>query len=299
MQYLDDTHVVYAMSPDNQPVLTVAPGEVVRVRTKDCFANQLRLATDRLDKVDWKRINPATGPIAVTGAEPGDTLVVDILDIQVAEQGVMIAGPGSDGIARLFCQNWTKIIPLAAGKALFSEQLTLPLAPMVGVIGTAPAGESISTGTPGPHGGNMDCKEIQAGTRLYLPIAVPGGLLALGDLHARMGDGEVVGVGIETAGEVVIKIDVLPGRAIEMPLLDNGTDWMVIASARTLDDAAAVAADYLTRLLASSGRIGREEAGMLLSIAGELRICQIVDPLLTVRFEISKEVLLECGINLI
>jgi amidase len=299
VKYLDDGHVVYAMSRDNQPALTVAPGETVRVKTKDCYANQLRSPADRREKVDWTRINPATGPIAVTGAAPGDTLAIDILAIRVAEQGVMTASPGESGISRLFSETRTKIIPLATGKARFSDRLALPLAPMIGVIGTAPAGKAVPTGTPGPHGGNMDCKEITAGTRLYLPVAVPGALLALGDLHARMGDGEVVGVGIETAGEVDLAIDLLPGQTVEMPLLDNGKAWMVVASARTLDEAAATAADYLTRLLTKPGRLSREEAGMLLSIAGDLRICQIVDPLMTVRFEIPKEILAQYDISLI
>jgi len=299
MKYLDASHVVYAMAPDNSPVLTIVPGETVRVQTLDCFANQLRRESDRLDKVDWTRINPATGPIAVSGAALGDTLSIDILDIRVAEPGVMVAVPGPDGIARLFRENRTKIIPLAAGQARFSEQLTLPLAPMIGVIGTAPTGRGIPTGTPGPHGGNMDCKEIMAGTRLYLPVAVPGALLAVGDLHARMGDGEVVGVGIEAAGEVDLRVDLLPGQTIEMPLLENDTAWMVIAAAPTLDAAAAAAVDYLTRLLSAAGRLTREEAGMLLSIAGDLRICQIVDPLMTVRFEIPKHILAEYGVSLL
>ncbi len=298
MHHLDTAQVVYSLSPHHPPVLTIEPGETVRVSTLDCFGGQIRCEQDQLSRIDWERINPATGPIAVRGARPGDTLAVDILDIRVAPQGVMVAVPGDAGLGRLIPATRTKVIPLTAGKARFSPELTLPAEPMIGVIGTAPAELAVPTGTPGPHGGNMDCREIRAGTTLYLPVFVPGALLALGDLHAAMGDGEVVGVGIETAGEVDLRVRLLPGIAVPLPVLENPAAVMTIASAATLEEAAQTATAAMVRLLVDSGKIDASEAAMLLSVTGQLRICQIVDPLLTVRMELPRSVLTAYGISL-
>jgi amidase len=162
---------------------------------------------------------------------------------------------------------------------------------MIGVIGTAPAIEEIPTGTPGQHGGNMDCKRIVEGATLYLPVHVPGALLSMGDLHAVMGDGEVIICGLEIAGEVTIRVSVIKDKILPLPLLREGEHLMTIASAETLDLAAKQATIQMHRFLTNELGLEFNEAGMLLSLVGDLRICQVVDPLMTARMELPLSIL--------
>ena len=208
---------IYAMSPENAPVAHAANGDQIVFETTDCFGGQITKETDRMGGLDWSRINPATGPVFVEGAEPGDTLKVEILKIALAEQAVILEAPG-EGITGLAAkEESTKILRVAEGKVVFNSALSLPICPMIGVIGTAPEKEAVATGTPEAHGGNMDCKKIGEGAVLYLPVNVPGALLALGDLHAVMGDGEVCVCGAEISGEVTVRVTVVKGRPLPLP----------------------------------------------------------------------------------
>lgn len=209
--------VIYAFRPDNEPVLETEPDCEIIFQTKDCFSNQIQSEKDLFNAVSWSTINPATGPVAIKGAEPGDTLVVDIVSIKVPDKGVMITVPQMGGFGHRLTATETKIIPIEGGEAVFNERVRVPLAPMIGVIGTAPASEEIPCGTPGPHGGNMDTRLITTGSRLYLPVFVSGALLAMGDLHAVMGDGEVSICGVEIPGEIVVKVALIKGSQMACP----------------------------------------------------------------------------------
>lgn len=290
MKLISDDQVVYALSAANAPVLTVAPGEEVVFRTKDCFSDQIKSERDLFSSVGWATINPATGPLAVTGAEPGDTLVVDIIDIKVADQGCMVCVPEMGALGHLIRESETMIIPIRDGKAVFSDRLWLPLRPMIGVIGTAPADGAIATGEPGRHGGNMDTRQVCAGSRLYLPVFACGGLLAMGDLHAVMGDGEVSLCGLEIPGEVTVRVGLVKSRQCGWPVLETGADWYVIASGDGLDEAARLALDATVEFLGGRLDMTTNEIISLLSLAGNLEISQIVDPLKTVRMRLPKSV---------
>ena len=287
--------VIYAMSPDNAPVARAASGDTVVFETLDCFSGQITCQEDQLGSLDWSRINPATGPLFIEGAEPGDTLKVEILRIDLAPQAAVVEMPGS-GVTGLWadCES-TKIIPVAEGKAVFNDQLTLPICPMIGVIGTAPAEGAISTGTPDSHGGNMDCKRIGEGATLYLPVNVPGALLAMGDLHALMGDGEVCVCGAEIAGVITVKVTVVKGTYLPLPFLVTEDAAMAIYSAPSIDAAAEGATLRMRSFLIDQVGMQPHEAGMLLSLAGELRICQCVDPNKTCRMEVALPLLDKLG----
>lgn len=288
-------HVVYAMSPDNAPVAHVKSGDTMIFETMDCFGGQIAKETDRMGTLDWSRINPATGPVFVEGAEPGDTLKVEILRIDLSEQAAMVEAPG-EGITGLSAgEENTKILPVADGRVVFSSILSLPVNPMIGVIGTAPADEAVATGTPSFHGGNMDCKRIGAGATLYLPVNVEGALLAMGDLHAVMGDGEVCVCGAEIAGEVTVQVTVIKGQPLPLPFLVTQEHAMAIYSAEGLDAAAEGATLRMRSFLIDQVKLAPHEAGMLLSLTGDLRICQAVDPNKTCRMEIPLVVLEQCG----
>ena len=176
--------------------------------------------------------------------------------------------------------------------------LSIPLAPMIGVVGVAPAGEPVNCGTPGSHGGNMDNTAIGAGATLYFPVAVPRALFGLGDMHAVMGDGEVSVSGAEVAGWATVTLTALPELAVPNPLIETATHFGIIASAETLDAAADVAVHQMVDLLAAGTGRGADELVMLLSLVADVRVCQMVDPEKTVRFMVPKYVLEGIGFSL-
>lgn len=282
---------IHRMSKDNVPAAYAKSGDTVRFETLDCFGCQIRNESQLLGKLDWGNINPATGPLFIEGAQIGDVLKVEILDIELDDHGVMCDGPGNGITGRAIAEETTKILPIADGMVHFNDKLRFPVDPMIGVIGTAPAGEGIDTGTPGAHGGNMDCTRIGAGAALYLPVNTPGALLAMGDLHARMGDGEVEVCGVEIAGAITVRVTVLKDCGLPTPFLVNSEIAAVIHSAETLDDAAVGATMAMHGFLMQELGMNAHEAGMLLSVAGDLRICQIVDPEKTCRMELPVSIM--------
>ncbi len=280
---------IYSFSPDNKPVETVKRGSVAVFETRDCFSNQIETEDQLFESADWSTINPATGPLAVGGAEKGDVLVVDILDIETAEFGVMTAVADMGAIPHLLDGSETRIIPIKDGWAEFNKDLKFPIKPMVGVIGVAPSEEKIPCGTPGTHGGNMDTKEIRKGTRLYLPVWQEGGLLSMGDLHALQADGEVLFCGVEVAGRVTVKVNVLKGKELPTPILETESHFYIIGSAENLEEAAKVTMDWTHAFLKERTNLTNNEVGMLMSLLCDLQISQIVDPLITCRMAIPKD----------
>lgn len=286
---------VYAMSRDNAPAACAKDGDTVIFETLDCFGCQLTSEDQHMGGLDWSNINPATGPLFVEGAHPGDVLKVEILSIELDDHGVMVHGEGERVTGNATKGETTKILPIENGCARFNDKLFLPLCPMIGVIGTAPEGEAVPTGTPGAHGGNMDCTRIGAGTSLYLPVSVEGALLAMGDLHAVMGDGEVGVCGVEIAGKVTVRVSVLRDCKLPTPFLVSEEAAMTICSAESADEAGDAAVLAMHSFLKGELGMDEHEAGMLLSVAGNLRVCQIVDPKKTFRMELPMSVVKAYG----
>ena len=295
---LSDDTVLYAFDKHLAPALTVASGETVCIRTKDCFGNQVQTPEDQLDSIDWDRINPATGPIYVEGAQAGGALKVTIDAIEFDGQTASCTGK-DEGVYgdRLGCWS-TRLCQIDGDELVWDEHVRLPLRPMIGVIGVAPAGEPVNCGTPGAHGGNMDNVKAAPGATLYFPVAVDGALFGCGDMHAVMGDGEVSVSGAEAAGYATVTLTALPGLSIDTPLLENETEFGVIYSAETLDAAADGAVHRMVDLVAN--RTGKDPADlvMLLSLCGNVEVCQMVDPQKTVRFMVPKHVLDAYGFEL-
>lgn len=281
----------FTFSKDNIPVLNVNSGDIIEIDTQDCFSNQLRTAEDSLEKIDWGKINPATGPIFIEEAKCGDTLKVTIENIIVANQGVMLAGKDLGPLGNDLEETKTKIIPTIDNMVIFDEHLKIPLTPMIGVIGVAPSEKSINTGTPGSHGGNMDNAMITTGATLYIPIFVDGALFSLGDLHAVMGDGEIGETGVEVAGTVKVKLEVIKTLKLNNPILLNDKLLSTIASAKTLDEAVDISVIDMHKLLSEKLNLDKNTLAMLLSAVGNCEICQVVDPLKTARFVIPRWVL--------
>lgn len=291
MHELNDEQVLFAFSKDLDPVLTVASGETVRIRTKDCFSNQVQRPEDELDSIDWDEINPATGPIFVEGAKAGGTLKVEIVNIELDDNTASCTGQDEGVCGDLFDAWSTHICAIEDGKLVWNDKLSIPLNPMIGVIGVAPKGEPVNCGTPGSHGGNMDNTAITTGATLYFPVAVDGALFGCGDMHAAMGDGEISVSGAEVAGYATVKLTALPEKSIENPCIENETHFGTIASAETLDEAADIAVHDMVRIVHDATGASEDELVMLFSLVADVKVCQMVDPEKTVRFMVPKYVL--------
>ena len=295
---LDDSKILFSFDKDLKPVLKVPSGETVRIRTKDCFGNQLQGPEDQLSEIDWEAINPATGPIYVEGAVAGGTLKVHIDNIELDTQTSSCTGK-DEGVCGDRFSDWaTHFCKVEDGKVVWDERLSIPVAPMIGVIGVAPEGEPVNCGTPGKHGGNMDNTAIAAGATLYFPVAVDGALFGCGDMHAVMGDGEVSVSGAEVAGYATVTLTALPELSVPNPLIENDTHFGIIVSAESLDKAAELAVQQMVDLLASRTNESEADLVMLLSLVADVRVCQMVDPEKTVRFMVPKYALDAIGFTL-
>ena len=285
---LSDEKFFYAFDKALEPALTVASGETVRIRTKDCFGNQIQTPEDKLDNIDWDAINPATGPIFVEGAVAGGALKVKIKHIEFDAQAAMCVGEDEGTCGDRFTAWSTKLAPVTPKGIAWSNKLTLPLRPMIGVIGVAPAGDPVNCGTPGSHGGNMDNTAITAGATLYLPVSTDGALFGCGDMHSVMGDGEIGVSGAETAGYATVTLTALPELHLKNPVIENDTHFITVASAETVDEACSIADHDMLDIICARTGAPEDEITMLMSLVADLRICQIVDPEKTVRYEMPK-----------
>lgn len=298
MKTITRNYITHILSKDNPPCGRIRAGETVAFETYDCFTNQFLPEEATFENVVRKPGNPATGPIFIEGAIPGDMLKIDILDIVLGPVGVVMLGPGSGSEKEFFPQKILKRIPVIDGFAHYSEQLKLPITPMIGVIGVAPGGDGVSTITPMDHGGNMDCTQIRKGVTLYLPVFTEGALLSLGDFHAIMGDGEVEDCGLEIEGKAVLRVDVVKNKnCVPYPMIETSEKLITIASAEDVEAAWRKAVRQMYNFLKEKIGLDDKDAGMLLTMAGDLVICQTVNPMKTVRMEFPRYITSSYGFD--
>lgn len=283
---LSSAHRTYSFSRRHEPALTVASGDEVRLQTHDCFDNAVPHEPDAagLRHTVPGHGNPATGPVAITGATPGMTLRVDVLAVTCAPRGIVYAADRRTGVLDLRA-------PEIGETTGLSGDLRFPLDPVIGVMGVAPAAGEVPNTTPGRHGGNLDSTELRAGAVAYFPITVPGALFGAGDLHALQADGEVCGMGLEVAGEIVVRLSLLPRIICPWPLVQWPDHVSVLTAAPTLDEAADLAVAAARDLLVAQLGVTDAEAIMLQSMVCDLRVNQIVDPLKGMRVSIPRTVL--------
>jgi amidase len=288
-------------------VARLKPGNILEANSLDCFGNALQRPGDSFSLV--KGDNPLTGPFFIEGAEPGDTLAVQILDLQVdSNQGI---GAFSPGFGAANSTHYTPVLetkPLpekmwfypidhekntATFQALDSNfKVKFPLHPFLGCIGVCPAnGEARSSIVPAEFGGNMDAPEVSAGNTLYLPVNVSGALLYFGDGHAAMGDGEVAGSAVEVPMRERLKIDVIKGKRIEWPRFENANEIMTTGIYRPVDDAARIAVTELMHWIYSDYGLSELDAYELFSKVGKLHLTEMVDPNYVVVAAIDKKYL--------
>ncbi len=265
----------YEFSRHTEPRLRIEPGEIVVVEMEDALSGQIRTKEDRRDKRTMPYSNPLTGPIWVEGAEPGDSLAVTIIAIRptlgqcctrTADPKQLAEWLGTD------CPHGTRICPIVDDQIHWSDELTIPFAPMLGCIGTAPDWGVPSTGPAGTHGGNMDIVETCPGSTVLLPVFVPGGLLYVGDAHAAMGHGELSATGLEMAAETEITVGLLKQKRIPGPRIESRTEIMTIATGAPMERAIAQAYAWLILWMEEDFGWDRWEAYDLLTHVGLISV---------------------------
>jgi acetamidase/formamidase len=290
--YFPTDKVHFTWDAGNAPVLTVADGDTVVFETRDVSDNQIGPDSDAsvIAGLDWDRVYPLAGPVAVEGAEPGDTLVVEILDLHVKGWGWTAILPGLGLLADDFGEPYLRIFDLSLGdRAYFRDDIVVPLTPFLGTMGVCPAGASAqAVMPPGPFGGNMDTRQLVAGTTLYLPVHVPGANFSTGDAHGCQGDGEICVTGLESPMYATLRFSVEKGRTIPAAQyrtapgsltarVDHGS-WFATTGLggdlyKAAQDATRAMLDHLTATYALS----REDAYLLSSLVVDLKISEIVD----------------------
>lgn len=256
-----------SFSAGREPVLSVTAGAGDRItfETDDLAYAQMEEFGD-LAKLT-ATINPITGPVFVEGAEPGDVLAVTIHDIELAEQGWSISIPGAGALAGVMGPDFfVRRIPVTDGRVQLTDTLSCPVAPMIGCLGVAPAGRDGSTVMPTlPTGGNMDLTDAAPGTTVYLPVQVPGALLAIGDIHAVMARGESSFVAIEIAGRAQVSVDVVKGRTIRGPQLDTGAEYLCVGLGDPVQDSIQMAYESLFSVMVDEHGWDPQDAYVVMS----------------------------------
>jgi acetamidase/formamidase len=286
------------------PRLTIAPGDTVHMECVDASGAQVHPGMNVAGflAIDRGRVHALTGPIFVTGAEPGDVLQIDVLEVKHRGWGWSSVIPGLGFLKARFAEPYLFHWHLEDDVSRSLTPALVPLRPFCGVMGAAPAevGE-FSTRPPGFFGGNMDVRELCSGATLYLPVLNPGALFSAGDAHAAQGDGEVCINGIECPAAVTLRFQVHKQRRLPGPMVESAATpgqgetagaWVVIESATDAVSAARAATSRMIDLLAARWGISEVHAYLLCSVAMNLRWSQVVnEPMFTVSAAISKQVL--------
>jgi amidase len=306
VRYHATSDVVKYVYSTAAPVAHLHTGDILEANSLDCFGNAIKKPGDTLALV--KGDNPLTGPFFIDGAEPGDTLIVRILDLQVdGDQGLGALGPGFGALnatnytpmlhPQLPEKIWFYPIDHASNTATFQAldstyRVKIPLHPFLGCIGVAPAGgEARSSIVPAEYGGNMDAPEASVGNTLYLPVNVTGGLLYFGDGHAAMGDGEIAGSAIEVPMLARLQVDIVKGKRTAWPRFENDKAIMAAGIYRPVDDALRIAFTELVAWIHADYGLSELDAYELLSKVGKIHLTEMVDPNYVVIASIEKKFL--------
>ncbi|MDA8346709.1 MAG: acetamidase/formamidase family protein [Thermaerobacter sp.] len=292
----------FTWNRDLAPAVTVDPGATVSLEVANASGGQFGAdaSVDDVARLDFSRVNPVTGPVFVRGAEPGDSLVVDILSIDLDTWGWTANIPGFGLLADAFQTPHLRISKVSAHTADLMPGLRIPVVPFIGTIGVAmPSSGDHPIVPPSPQGGNMDIRHITPGARLHLPIAVHGALLSLGDTHAAQGDGEVCGTAIETSSVVTVRVHLEKGGARPYPMVEThprsarqGRAIATTGIAPDLFEAARAATRGMIEEIVRRTGVTALDAYLVASVAGDLKISEVVDaPNWVVSMHLEKDIL--------
>ncbi len=290
-------------------VAEIKAGQMLSTTTRDCFAGRVRTTADLPSQVcDPRYLNPQTGPFFIEGAEPGDTLAVHFVSIEPREAwGVSSTFPFFGALTSsrdtatlqppLDERTWVYDLDTKARLVYFQAldrdiRLPLPMDPMHGTVGVAPAlSEVRSSLAPGAWGGNMDTPEMRAGATCYLGVNVPGAMFSIGDGHARQGEGEACGVAVECAMNTVLIVDVIRGSYTPWPRLETDEFLITTGSTKPLEDAFRIALTEMVRWVAALVGLSIMDAYQLVSQVALTPIANVCDTVYTVTCKIPKRLL--------
>jgi acetamidase/formamidase len=289
--HLPDEQVHFSWDTGNDPVLEIDSGDTVVVWTRDVSDNQITPASDAtvIAALDWDRVYPLNGPIAVRGAEPGDTLAIEVLDIHTQGWGWTAILPGLGLLPDDFPDAYLRTFDLSRGDvAYMREDILIPLEPFFGTMGVCPAEASNQpVMPPGNFGGNMDTRQLVRGSTLYLPVQVKDAMFSCGDAHGAQGDGEVCVTGIEAPMFASLRFTLDKNRSIPAPqyrtpspltpLVNSAPFYGTTGVGGDLYAAAQDAVRAMIDHIASTYALGRQDAYLLCSLVVDLKISEIVD----------------------
>ncbi|WP_127353852.1 acetamidase/formamidase family protein [Actinacidiphila soli] len=277
----------YVYSRYLEPIAAVPLGVPVEIYTEDAFESHLHSSEQRPSEVLGKYLNPQSGPIFIEGAEPGDTLVVDIADVELTRDWAVSSHiPGFGGLtSTTFTRTLQDPLPEKVwiyrrqedGRFSYTDKFSVEPHPFMGTMGTAPDLEVLSALTPSMHGGNMDVRDICAGRRTYFPVNVPGAYFYTGDCHAAQGDGEACGVALEITGKVTVIFGLIKGKTVTWPRIESAEDIMVVGSSRPMEDAARIAYAELVGWLVEDYGFDKWDAYQYISQCGKMYVGNMVD----------------------
>ena len=264
------THQHFLFDRDLDPVITANPGDAVVFQTLDACCGEVRTVEQFLRRRSTARpSNPLNGPVFVAGAEPGDTLLVEILRIELDTDGFQLIGPDR-AIIKNEIASWTcYAFQVKENRVCFPNGIEVPAAPVIGSFGNAPDGAS--TNHPNRLGGNQDVPAVRVGARLYIPVAVPGALFSLGDVHACQGDGEVVGAP-EIGANVTVRLELLKRHHSDWYMIADSTHWHTACAAATEAEAARLVVLHNAKFIAETHGMELKDALILLTLIGQLSI---------------------------
>jgi amidase len=276
MHIVPANQTVFSFRSDAEPVLRVRPGEIIRFETSPEPVERLFAAgADWTEVIDVRAINAVTGPVFIEGVMPGDAVSVEVLAIEPRDWGWNAAIQGFGLLDGLLPEPMLERLPIQDGEVIVSDRVRLPLRPMIGCLGLAPAQGATSSLSPAmPWAGNYDLTQIAPGATVLFPAQVPGGLFSLGDLHAAMGEHEATFIAIECAGSATVRLDVRPGMALETPRIETPDRIFVIGLSLCGDYSAArlQAARLLYELLTREAELTPREAYVVISARGDLTL---------------------------
>ena len=291
MNRVTRNNIIHIMSKDNTPVLKVRSGERIFVETAKPGIPDEVFKKDYSIEPFPKRILSITGPIYVEDCGPNDVLKVRVHSIELDNAGKMWMGQWMGLLMEEVDHCYLKKVTIENNQVNFSEKLSIPVKSMIGTIGVAPSKEDIACLYPGLHGGNMDVPAVTVGNVIYLPVQVDGALLSLGDVHAAMGAGEILGTGVEIGSVVEIEIEVEKNRNLSAPYVETSTTFEFIASDEDLLTACKKATKQAIAFVQENSDCSFDESYALVGQTGNLKIAQVVNPIFTVTMEVQKEVL--------
>ncbi len=287
MKHLSRDNHIYVLDPAGRAAVTIGSGEELMVETWDAFEGVRDPAV--LEARSLK--GPATGPIYVDGAEPGDALRVDFLSITAKDGAAHMVMPDRGFLEAEFPEGYPTVMTFEDGQVMMPSGVRLPLVPSMGFVATTPTYRQQTASDSGPYGGDIDMKELVAGSTMWLPVFVPGGMLALGDCHAVVGDGAVAGTGAECSSDTHIRVTVEKGMGIGSPRALTPDYFVVLSHGEELGPAMKQAVRDMVEFLVEEKGLAPYDAYTFLSLAGDIRVSRTFRPISPVKMMLSRAAL--------